>query len=87
MTISNLDILIFFIYNKYMDIKHILKDTILKTACLKNTFIKKHPHTKYTLNQIINEILYVLRSGVSWNMYKSNINSKTLYYYFSKFVK
>lgn len=70
-----------------MNIEKILKCTVLKCKHIARTYTIKHPNTKYSLDLIINEILYVLRSGISWNMYRSKINNKTLYYHFSKFVK
>jgi putative transposase len=69
-----------------LDIKFEMKNIILKSKSFKDTFNKKHPNTKYSLNLIIDELFYVLVSGVSWRMVRSPINYKTLYYYYSKFV-
>lgn len=69
------------------DIKIELKNIILKTNKLKDTYITKHTNSKYTLDNIINELLYFLKSGVSWKNLRSPINYKTLYWHFSKFVK
>lgn len=70
-----------------VDIKSLLKNTILASGKLRNTYIKKHSNTKYTLDVIIEEILYFLKSGVSWRMLRSPINYKTLHWHFSQFVK
>jgi transposase len=90
-------IFIFLFFNKiknfliiiYMDldIKIELKNIILNTEKLKDTYIKKHSNSKYSLELIISEILYFLRSGVSWRMLRSIINYKTLHWHYTLFVK
>lgn len=70
-----------------IDINVELQNIILKTNKIKDTYIKKHSNTKYSLELIIKEILYVLKSGVSWRMLRSPINYKTLYWHYSQFVK
>lgn len=69
------------------DIKNEIKNIILSSNKLKNTYIKKHSNTKYSLDLIIEEILYFLKSGVSWRMLRSTINYKTLHWHFTQFVK
>lgn len=71
----------------YTDIKQYIKNIILKTKKLNYTFLKKHPNSKYSLDDIISEILYFLKSGLSYRMLRSKINYKTLHYYYSKFIK
>lgn len=70
-----------------IDITSEMKDVILRTQDLKNTFIKTHPNTKYKLETIINEILYFLKAGMSWRLLRSPINYKTLHYHYCNFVK
>lgn len=70
-----------------LDIKQEIKNIVLKTKKLKNTFIKKHKNTKYSLDLIIEELVYFLKSGVSYRMLRSKINYKTLHYYHSLFAK
>jgi transposase len=69
------------------DITIELKNIILKTKSLKNTYEKTHTNSKYTLDLIIHELLYFLKSGVSWRMLRSPINYKTLFWHYSNFVK
>lgn len=69
------------------DIKSEFEKIVLNTESLKNSFINKSTNSKYTLQTIINEILYFLKSGVSWRMLRSTINYKTLYWHYSRFVK
>lgn len=69
-----------------IDIIYELKKIILNSN-IKNTYIHKYPNSKYSLDLIINELIYVLNTGLSWRNLRSKINSKTLYWHFSKFVK
>ena len=64
------------------DIKFELKKIILNSSKLKDSFIKIYPNSKYSLDLIIDELLYFLKSGVSWRMLRSTINYKTLFWYF-----
>lgn len=69
------------------EIKTELKKIILKTKTLKDTYIKKHTNTKHSLDIIIEELLYFLKSGISWKNLRSSINYKTLHWHFRKLVK
>lgn len=69
-----------------LNIKIELKNIILNSKQFINTFSKKHPNSKYSLDLIIDELLYFLKSGVSWRNLRSQINYKTLHYYYCKFV-
>lgn len=70
-----------------INIVHELEKIILSTKNLKSTYTKDHPNKKYSLKIIINEIIYFLKSGVSWNMLRSEINPKTLYWHYTNWVK
>jgi len=70
-----------------IDIKQEIKKIVLNTQNFKYTFLKKHPNSKYSLDFIIDEILYFLKSGVSYRMLRSKANFRTIHYYHSKFVK
>jgi len=62
---------------------NIIKDMILKNPFTRQTYIHKHPNTKYSIDTIINDILYVLKTGISWRNVRSIINWNTLYWHFS----
>jgi transposase len=62
---------------------NIIKDMILKNPFIRQTYIHKHPNTKYSIDTIINDILYVLKTGISWRNVRSIINWNTLYWHFS----
>lgn len=70
-----------------IDIIREIKNVILNTSALSSTYSKNHKNTKYSLDLIISEIIYFLKSGVSWTHLRSPINTKTLYWHFSRFVK
>ena len=69
-----------------IDIIREIKKIIYKSK-LKNTYYHKHPNTKYRIELIIKELIYVLKTGISWNNLRSPINSKTLYWHFKNFIK
>lgn len=69
------------------DLKFELKKIILASTNIKATYTQKYANSKYTLDLIIDELLYFLKSGVSWRMLRSPINSKTLFWHYSRFVQ
>ena len=69
------------------DIKFELKKIILATKNIKGTYAKQHTNSKYSLDLIINELMYFLKSGVSWRMLRSPINSKTLFWHYTRFIE
>ena len=68
------------------DIKNEIKNIILNSK-LKKTYSVDHPNSKYSLDFIIAELFYFFKSGISWNMFRSKINYKTLFWHYSRFVK
>lgn len=50
-------------------------------------FSKNQHKRKYPIDLIITEIIYVLRTGISWQDYRGDINYNSLYYNFRQFVK
>ena len=65
----------------------LLKYTILNHSILRNSYIKKHPNQKYKLDDILHDILYILKTGISWRQIRSNINYNTLFWHFKKMIK
>ncbi len=49
--------------------------------------IKKHPNSKYKINSIINDILYILKTGISWRSIRSTNNWQSIYFHFNRFSK
>jgi hypothetical protein len=60
---------------------------IMLNSKISKTYSIKHNNTKYTLSNIIDELIYVLKSGVSWRNVRSNINYKTLFWRFNNLSK
>lgn len=71
----------------FFDIKLELKNIILNTPSISSTYLRSHPNSKYTIDIIIDEIFYFLRSGTSWRFLSSPIKSKTLFWHFNNFCK
>lgn len=64
----------------------IIKNIVLKNKYLSKTFLDNHHNSKYSLDVIIDQILFVLKTGMAWRNVKS-VNWHTLYWHFSRFVK
>ena len=68
------------------NLKQKFKEIVLNSN-IKNTYNKKHTNSKYSLDLIIDELFYFLKSGVSWRFLRSPINYKTLFWHFSLFTQ
>ncbi len=64
-----------------------IKKTILKTKNLKNLYDKKFPNSKYKFKNIINDIIFYLKSGASLRNTKLNVNFKALHFHLQRFKK
>jgi transposase len=64
----------------------ILKKIILGDTEIGIFYRNQYPNSKYSLDDILNELLYFLKSGVSWKNLRSKINTNTLYWHFRRFV-
>jgi transposase len=67
--------------------KEIFKHIILKNDNLRKSYSNDYPNKKYKLDDIIEEIIYVLKTGISWRNLRSKINWNTLYQHYCRFVK
>lgn len=50
-----------------------------------NKYNFTYPNQKYNLKTIINDLMYVLKTGLSWRDYRGSINWHTLYHHFCFF--
>lgn len=66
---------------------NILEKYILKYSVLKNTYNFSNKRQKYKLSTIIDELIYITKSGISWRLYRGPINWNSLYYHFKLFVR
>lgn len=69
-----------------LNIHQLLYDTIYKSQ-IGHLYKCLYPNQKYTLKNIIDDIIYVLKTGISWRNIRSTINYNTLYWHFRRFVK
>ena len=70
-----------------INIVSLLHKTIINNNKLGKLYVRKHTNQKYTLTEILKEILYILRTGISWRNLKSHIKWQTLYWHFKRFIK
>ena len=67
-----------------ISLSKLIQDIILTTPGIMQSYNTKFHNSKYPLNLIINEILYVLKSGVSWRDSRSQIHWNTLFWHFNR---
>ena len=65
----------------------IIKNIILKNKYLAHSFLYNHPNSKYSIENIIDDILFVLKTGIAWRNIKSQINWHSLYWHYKRLVK
>lgn len=65
----------------------IIKHIILNDKLTKTYYCKMYSNTKYKLDDILNEIIYVLKTGLSWRNTRSNIKWESLYWHFIRLTK
>ena len=56
------------------DIVNEVYDTIMHTEKIKNNYKNKYPNTKYSFKQIVDEMLYYVKSGCSFRNLRSIMN-------------
>lgn len=61
-----------------------LNETILNSS-IRNSYNHTYHNQKYELNDIINDIIYVLKTGISWRNIRGTIKWQSLVYHFNKF--
>jgi hypothetical protein len=64
------------------EFKNFLSNVIIKSN-IKNKYNFTYPNQKYKLDEILDGIIYVLKSGISWRNYIGNINWQTLNHHFN----
>jgi len=59
-------------------ISQVFINIVMKNKVLSRSYYMTFPNTKYSLNDIIDEILYVLKTGISWINIRSPIRLNEL---------
>jgi transposase len=73
--------------NIKISFKQVLKNIIAKNKILYKFYFLQHPNNKYSIDFIIDEILYILKTGLAWRNIRSAIHWNTLYQHFRTFTK
>ena len=66
--------------------KDYLKDIIEKNKNISYFYKNIFPNTKYNLSDIIDGILYILKTGICWRDYKGSVKWNSLYFHYQRFV-
>lgn len=69
-----------------LDINQLLCD-VIRESRIGHHYTETYTNQKYTLKNIIDDIIYVLKTGISWRNIRSSINWNTLYWHYKRFVK
>lgn len=70
-----------------MSFVDIFKKFVMKNEDLNKSYNYNHPNKKYSIELIINEIIFVLKTGIAWRNLRSSIHWNTLYHHYRRFVK
>jgi len=73
--------------NKINKISFLIKNIIKKNKTLYKSYFYKHPNSKYNIDIIIKDIIYVLQNGISWRNIRTTIHWNSLYQHFLKLSK
>jgi transposase len=65
-----------------------LKNVIINDVNVKKYYNKSFPNSKYSLDVIIDGIIYILKTGISWRDFiHPSIHWNSLFFHFNRFVK
>lgn len=64
-----------------------LQKVILRDRRIGQLYLRQHPHQKYTLEGLLDDIIYVMKTGVPWRKLRSTLGWSSVYYHFQRFVK
>ena len=65
----------------------LLKNYIILNKSIGKFYLKSFPNSKYSLEHILGDILYVLKTGIAWRDLRSTITWQTVYFHFKRFTK
>ena len=69
-----------------LKLEDIIYNVIIKNDNIGYFYTNNHISKKHSLNDIINEIIFILKTGISWRNLRSSINYNSIYYHFKRFV-
>lgn len=71
---------------KSLSFKNLIIEIIKEHKEIGKFYLHTHIRTKYTLEDIIDNIFYVLKTGIPWRALQSSINWQSVYFHFKRFV-
>src|SRR3989344_4213972 len=69
-----------------MCFKNYIKSFFLNDKHIGKYYVNLYPNSKYSIDNILNDILYVLKTGITWRDLKSIVNWQSVYFHFKRFV-
>jgi len=69
-----------------INFKKLIKYTILNDNKLKKLYSHCFPHSKYSIDNILDGILFILKTGISWRDSPSIVKWSSLYFHYCRFV-
>ena len=69
-----------------LKLEDIIYNTIIKNKIIGHYYTNNYISKKHDIKKIISEIVYVLKTGISWRNLRSSINYNSIYYHFKRFV-
>ena len=64
-----------------------IKNIIFKDTYIGKFYINAQTNTKYKLDSVLCDILYILKTGISWRDLRSNIKWTSAYWHYQRFIK
>jgi len=74
------------IYKSNICFKNYLKLIIINDKHIGKYYVNLYPNSKYSIDDILDDILYVLKTGIAWRDLKSIVNWQSVYFHFKRFV-
>lgn len=71
---------------KKLKIEDIIYKTIINNTNINRFYTNDYVSKKHSLTDIITEIIYILKTGISWRNLRSTINYNSIYYHFKRFI-
>src|SRR3989344_1184043 len=75
------------IYKSNICFKDYLKLIIINDKHIGKYYVNLYPNSKYSIDDILDDILYVLKTGIAWRDLKSIVNWQSVYFHFKRYFK
>ena len=71
----------------YKNLINSIKNIIFKDSVIGKFYLNSQTNSKYSLNDILVDILYVLKTGIAWRDVRSSIKWTSVYWHFKRFTE